>query len=55
MFILSKGTPKTINLIKDRENKDERSGDNGTKRLNDGTLLKLKRAGYSKHGRRTNV
>ena len=55
MFILSKGTPKTINLIKDRENKDERSGDNGTKRLHDGTLLKLKRAGYSKYGRRTNV
>ncbi len=55
MFILSKGAPKTINLIKDRENKDERDGDNGTKRLHDGTLLKLKRAGYSKYGRRTNV
>ncbi|MBI3335168.1 MAG: transcriptional repressor LexA [Candidatus Portnoybacteria bacterium] len=55
MFILSKGAPKTINLIKDRENKDERSGDNGTKRLSDGSLLKLKRAGYSKYGRRTNV
>ena len=55
MFILSKGAPKAINLIKDRENKDERSGDNGTKRLQDGTLLKLKRAGYSKYGRRTNV
>jgi site-specific DNA-methyltransferase (adenine-specific) len=55
MFILSKGTPKTINLIKDRENKDARAGDNGTKRLHDGTLLKLKRAGYSKYGRRTNV
>jgi site-specific DNA-methyltransferase (adenine-specific) len=55
MFILSKGAPKTINLIKDRENRDERGGDNGTKRLHDGTLLKLKRAGYSKYGRRTNV
>ena len=55
MFMLSKGTPKIINLIKDRENKDERDGDNGTKRLHDGTLLKLKRAGYSKYGRRTNV
>ena len=55
MFILSKGAPKTINLLKDRENKDERGGDNGTKRLHDGTLLKLKRAGYSKYGRRTNV
>ncbi len=55
MFILSKGAPKTINLLKDRENKDERGGDNGTKRLHNGTLLKLKRAGYSKYGRRTNV
>jgi len=55
MFVLSKGTPNTINLLKDRENKDERDGDRGTKRLHDGTLLKLKRAGYSKYGRRTNV
>ena len=55
MFVLSKGTPKTINLLKDRENKDERNGDSGTKRLSDGSLLKLKRAGYSKYGRRTNV
>ncbi len=55
MFVLSKGTPKTINLLKDRENKDERGGDRGTKRLPDGTLLKLKRAGYPKYGRRTNV
>ncbi len=55
MFILSKGDPKTINLIKDRENKDERDGDTSTKRLRDGSLLKQKRAGYSKYGRRTNV
>lgn len=55
MFVLSKGTPNTINLLRDRENKDERNGDSGTKRLSDGTLLKLKRAGYSKYGRRTNV
>ncbi len=55
MFVLSKGTPKSINLLKDRENKDERDGDSGTKRLSDGSLLKLKRAGYSKYGRRTNV
>lgn len=55
MFVLSKGTPNTINLLKDRENKDERDGDRGTKRLHDGTLLKLKRAGYAKYGRRTNV
>jgi len=55
MFVFSKGIPKTINLIKDRENIEEREGDSGTKRLYDGTLLKLKRAGYAKYGRRTNV
>lgn len=55
MFVLSKGQPKTINLIKDRENREERSGDNSTKRLRDGSLLKQKRGGYSKYGRRTNV
>jgi len=55
MFVFSKGTPKTINLIKDRENKEAREGDSGTKRLYDGTLLKRNRTGYSKYGRRTNV
>ena len=55
MFVFSKGAPKTINLIKDRENKEARNGDNSTKRLHDGSLLKQKRAGYSKYGRRTNV
>jgi len=55
MFVLSKGTPKTINLIKDRENVEAREGDTGTKRLFDGTLSKRKRSGYDKFGRRTNV
>ncbi len=55
MFVFSKGTPKTINLIKDRENIEARHDDSGTKRLYDGTLLKRNRSGYSKHGRRTNV
>ena len=55
MFVFSKGTPKTINLIKDRENIEARDGDSGTKRLYDGTLLKRNRSGYSKYGRRTNV
>ena len=55
MFVFSKGSPKTINLLKDRDNKDSRNGDNGTKRLHDGTLKKLKRGGYEKKGRRTNV
>lgn len=55
MFVFSKDYPKTINLIKDRENKEARNGDNGTKRLQNGELLKLKRGGYGEYGRRTNV
>jgi site-specific DNA-methyltransferase (adenine-specific) len=55
MFILSKGKPKTINLITDRKNKESRDGDNGTKRLENGDLLKVKRGGYSEYGRRTNI
>ena len=55
MFILSKEKPKTINLINDRKNKKSRKGDNGTKRLKNGDLLKVKRGGYSEYGRRTNI
>ena len=55
MFVFSKGRPSTINLLMDRENKDERDGDSGTKRLKDGTLKNVKRNGYGKTGRRTNV
>lgn len=55
MFVLSKGQPKTINLIKDRENKDSRGGDSGTKRLRNGDLLNVKREGYGDTGRRLNV
>lgn len=55
MFVLSKGKPKTISLICDRKNKDSRKGDNGTKRLHDGTLFNHSRGGYGEYGRRTNV
>jgi len=55
MFIFSKGNPKTINLIKDRKNKEARNGDNGTKRLQNGELLKLWREGYGEFGRRKNI
>lgn len=55
MFVFAKGAPKTINLIKDRANKEVRSGDRGTKRLKDGSLLNLNRKGYNEFGRRTNV
>lgn len=55
MFVFSKGYPKTINLIKDRKNKESRKGDSGTKRLQNGDLLQLKRGGYGEFGRRTNI
>jgi len=55
MFVFSKGTPNTINLIKDRKNKESRKGDRGTKRLTDGSLKKIERAGYEEYGRRTNI
>ena len=46
MFVFSKGKPRTINLIKDRKNSEARSGDKGTKRLQDGTLKRISRSGY---------
>lgn len=55
MFILSKGKPKTINLINDRKNKESREGCNGSKRLENGELLKVKLGRCSEYGRRTNI
>lgn len=55
MFVFCKGTPKTINLIKGRENKECRDGDTSTKRMQDGSLEKIIRKGYEKYGRRTNI
>ncbi len=55
LFVFSKNKLKTINLLIDRENKDSRDGDNGTKRLYNGTLKSVKRNEYEKMGKRTNV
>ena len=55
MFVFSKGKIGTINLLIDRENKESRNGDNGTKRLTDGTLKQVSRGGYGAFGRRTNI
>ncbi|MCY4445081.1 MAG: site-specific DNA-methyltransferase [Rhodobacteraceae bacterium] len=55
MFVLSKGNPKTINLIQDRNNKESRKGDVSNKRLFNGIQKPVKRKGYGKTGRRTNV
>lgn len=55
MFVFSKGTPKTINLILDRKNKESRDSDVGTKRMKNGELLSAGRGSYGEFGRRTNV
>lgn len=55
MFVFTKGSPKTINLLLDRKNKESRNGDNGTKRLKNGELKKVSRGGYGEYGRRTNI
>lgn len=55
MFVISKGKPKTINLICDRKNKESRNGDTGTKRLVNGELKRIQRKGYGEYGRRTNI
>lgn len=55
MFVFSKGQPETINLIKDRENSRACNGKNGSQRLRNGELKKVKHGGYGKFGRRTNI
>lgn len=55
MFVFSKGSLKTINLLMDRQNKDARTGDRSNKRYKDGSLKAVQRAGYGNHGRRTNI
>jgi site-specific DNA-methyltransferase (adenine-specific) len=57
MFILSKGKPKTINLLKDKPNKWAGTSTFGTptKRMKDGTLKKTKKYEVSEYGVRYNV
>ena len=57
MFILSKGKPKSINLLKDKPNKWAGTTNFGTpsKRLKDGTLKKGEKYFVSEYGTRTNV
>ena len=55
MFVFSVGEPKTINLLRDRPNKEIRSGDTGTTRKRDGALVNKNRSGYDMFGKRTNV
>lgn len=57
MFILSKGKPKSINLLKDKVNKWAGTKPFGTptKRLKDGTLKKGEKYVVSENGTRNNV
>lgn len=55
MFVFSKGLPKTINLLRDRKNKESRPPDKGSKRNKKGNLYPANRSGYGEYGRRTNV
>jgi site-specific DNA-methyltransferase (adenine-specific) len=55
MFVFSKGEPKTINLICDRENSSIRGVSGRSKRLRSGNLVMETYKGNSKFGRRTNI
>jgi len=57
MFILSKGKPKTTNLIKDRKNKYGGTKIHGTQREKDGNVKPLSRNGLkiNEYGNRLNV
>jgi DNA modification methylase len=57
MFILSKGTPKTFNPIKDRYNKHEGVKLHGNMRQKDGTTKPVSNPGkiYNKYGIRFNI
>lgn len=55
MFVLSKGKPKTINLICDRKNVESRCDSHSTKRQRDGSLKKTSGYSYGEMGRRTNI
>jgi len=55
MFVFSKGKPKTINLIKDRQNKTAGARLVGSRRSTDGSLLNVKtEKSVERHGIRLN-
>lgn len=57
MFVLAKGKPKTINIIKDKENKwgDLQTFGTVTRREKDGSLTPKGRKTINKFGARTNI
>ncbi len=57
MFVFSKGKPKTVNLLRDKENKwgGKKTYGNVTRREKDGTLTKKGQKEIKKFGIRTNI
>jgi DNA modification methylase len=55
MFVLSKGRPKTINLIKDRKNRWFESFGVQSERRKDGSLVKRKKIQFKEFGVRFNI
>ena len=55
MFVLSKGRPKTANLIHDRRNLRTKAPKPMAKRLKDGAIIKENHQGYGAIGRRNNI
>ena len=55
MFVLSKGKPKTVNLIKDRKNKYTGVKTNSTRRLKNGKIIKDRIYYIDEYGYRNNI
>jgi len=55
MFVLSKGKPKTINLLRDRKNKYKESWGDVSIRTKNGNILKKEKKKYNKFGVRFNI
>lgn len=55
MFVFTKGKPKTVNLIKDKPNKEHGSIVEGTNRQKDGTFKRGKKREVGEFGYRDNV
>jgi site-specific DNA-methyltransferase (adenine-specific) len=57
MFVFSKGSPKTVNLIRDKKNKHagKTSWGDSKVRKKDGSLVSKKKKPYAEYGIRTNI
>ena len=55
MFVLSKGKPITVNLLKDRKNKETRAKNSGTRRAKNGNMERTGYKGQGEYGIRRNI